>query len=54
MCVVIEIGSVVVDKLLEMKDEKLGFDVMSGKIVNMMQSGIIDPAKVLIFRDRQL
>ena len=28
------------------KDEKIGYDVISGQFVNMIEAGIIDPAKV--------
>ena len=40
-------GAVVAGKLLESKDKGLGFDAQSGKYVDMVKSGIIDPAKVV-------
>lgn len=38
-------GAVVVGKMLEINDFNVGFDI-DGKYKNMIQSGIIDPAKV--------
>jgi len=40
-------GSVVVGKLLESKDVKLGYDAQSDKYVDMIKAGIIDPTKVV-------
>jgi chaperonin GroEL len=40
-------GSVVVGKLLEQKNQSLGFDAQSGEYVDMLKSGIIDPTKVV-------
>jgi chaperonin GroEL len=40
-------GSVVVGKLLESKDQNLGFDAQNDKYVDMFKSGIIDPTKVV-------
>jgi chaperonin GroEL len=40
-------GAVVAGKLLESKDTNLGFDAQSGKYVDMVKAGIIDPAKVV-------
>jgi chaperonin GroEL len=40
-------GSVVVGKLLESKDVKLGFDAQTDKYVDMVKAGIIDPTKVV-------
>ena len=40
-------GAVVAGKLLESKDRGLGFDAQSGKYVDMVKAGIIDPAKVV-------
>ena len=40
-------GSVVVGKLLEGKNSKVGFDAQSGKYVDMVTSGIMDPTKVV-------
>jgi chaperonin GroEL len=42
-----EDGAVVVGKLLEGKDAKQGFDAQSGKYVDLVKAGIIDPAKVV-------
>ena len=42
-----EDGSVIVGKLLEGKNSKLGFDAQSGKYVDMINSGIMDPTKVV-------
>jgi chaperonin GroEL len=43
-------GAVVADtitrKQAEAKNDKLGFDVISGEYVDMVKVGIIDPAKV--------
>ena len=38
-------GSVIVDKVKDL-DPDSGFDVISGKLVNMFEAGIVDPAKV--------
>ncbi len=40
------VGNVIIDKLLELNNKKMGFDVMTGKVVNMYEKGIIDPTKV--------
>ena len=40
-------GAVVAGKLLEMKDTNFGYDAQSGKYVDMIKAGIIDPAKVV-------
>ncbi len=40
-------GSVIVGKLLEKDDAHHGFDAQSGKYVDMMKVGIIDPTKVV-------
>ncbi|MGE0733270.1 MAG: chaperonin GroEL [Alphaproteobacteria bacterium] len=40
-------GAVIVGKLMEAKDESLGFDAQSGEYTNMIKSGIIDPTKVV-------
>ncbi len=42
-----EDGAVVAGKLLEGKDHNLGFNAQTAKYVNMIKSGIIDPAKVV-------
>ncbi len=42
-----EDGAVVAGKLLEGKDTNLGFNAQTGKYVDMVKSGIIDPAKVV-------
>ena len=38
-------GSVIVEKVKDL-DPDSGFDVISGKLVNMFEAGIVDPAKV--------
>jgi chaperonin GroEL len=40
-------GSIVVGKLLEAKDPNSGFDAQTETYVNMVDAGIIDPAKVV-------
>jgi chaperonin GroEL len=40
-------GSIVVGKLLESSDTNFGFDAQSGKFVDMLKAGIIDPTKVV-------
>jgi chaperonin GroEL len=40
-------GAVVAGKLLESKDTTLGYDAQTGKYVDMVKAGIIDPAKVV-------
>lgn len=40
-------GAVVVEKLLESKDESFGFNAAIGEYVDMIKSGIIDPTKVV-------
>ena len=40
-------GSVVVDKLLADKNVSMGFNALTGKYVDMMKTGIIDPLKVV-------
>ncbi len=40
-------GSVVVGKLLDQKDSNFGYDAQSGEYVDMVKTGIIDPAKVM-------
>jgi len=40
-------GSVVVGKLMESKDHNWGFDAQTGKFVDMLKAGIIDPTKVV-------
>jgi chaperonin GroEL len=40
-------GSIVVGRLQDKKDEKLGFDAQSGEYVDMVKAGIIDPTKVV-------
>ena len=42
-----EDGAVVVGKILESKNAAIGFDAQSGTYVNMIEKGIIDPAKVV-------
>jgi chaperonin GroEL len=40
-------GAVVVGKVLGSKDAGFGFDAQSGQYVNMIEAGIVDPAKVV-------
>jgi len=40
-------GSIIAGKLSESSDKNLGFDAQSGKFVDMIKAGIIDPAKVV-------
>ncbi|MBB6309533.1 chaperonin GroEL [Xanthobacter tagetidis] len=40
-------GSVVVGKILESNDYAFGYDAQSGKYVDMVKAGIIDPTKVV-------
>jgi len=40
-------GSIVVGKLLEQKDTNFGFNAQLGEYVNMVETGIIDPVKVV-------
>ena len=40
-------GSIVVGKILEEKSETYGFDAQTEKYVDMVEAGIIDPAKVV-------
>ena len=40
-------GAVVAGKLLESKDDSLGFDAQNEKYVDMFKAGIIDPTKVV-------
>jgi len=40
-------GSGVVDYLLELGDEKIGYDANTHKYVDMVKSGIVDPTKVV-------
>jgi chaperonin GroEL len=40
-------GSVVVNKILENKSETFGFDAQSEDYVDMVDKGIVDPAKVV-------
>ncbi len=40
-------GSIVVGKVLENKSETFGFDAQNEEYVDMVQKGIIDPAKVV-------
>eukprot|EP01029_Cantina_marsupialis_P026623 TRINITY_DN7202_c0_g1_i1.p1 TRINITY_DN7202_c0_g1~~TRINITY_DN7202_c0_g1_i1.p1 ORF type:complete len:574 (-),score=223.10 TRINITY_DN7202_c0_g1_i1:203-1885(-) len=41
-------GSVVVGKLLEKTDERIGYNAQRGEYVDMIDAGIIDPVKVVI------
>jgi len=40
-------GSIVVDKLLEGNNAHRGFNAANGEYVNMIETGIIDPVKVV-------
>ena len=40
-------GSIVVGKILENKSETYGFDAQNEEYVDMIEEGIIDPAKVV-------
>jgi chaperonin GroEL len=40
-------GSLVVGKLLEGKNEKMGFNAQTGEYVDMIKDGVIDPTKVV-------
>ena len=40
-------GSIVVGKINDSSDKSFGFDAQSGKYVNMIKKGIIDPTKVV-------
>ncbi|NMM45981.1 chaperonin GroEL [Rhodospirillaceae bacterium KN72] len=42
-----EDGAVIVGKMLESKDANWGFDAQNGEFVDLVKSGIIDPAKVV-------
>jgi chaperonin GroEL len=40
-------GSIVVNKILENKSETFGFDAQTEEYVDMVEKGIVDPAKVV-------
>ena len=40
-------GSIVVNKILENKSETFGFDAQNEEYVDMLEKGIVDPAKVV-------
>ena len=40
-------GAIILGKLLESKDEDLGFNAQKGEFCNMIEAGIIDPTKVV-------
>ena len=40
-------GSIVVNKIMELKSETFGFDAQTEEYVDMVEKGIIDPAKVV-------
>jgi chaperonin GroEL len=40
-------GSIVVQKVLESKDEEWGFNAQEERYENLVQAGVIDPAKVV-------
>jgi chaperonin GroEL len=39
-------GAVVVNRVLESKDDNFGFDAETGEFGDMIKAGVIDPAKV--------
>jgi chaperonin GroEL len=41
-------GSIVVGKLLESKKDSFGYDAQNGEFVDMLEAGILDPAKVVL------
>jgi len=41
-------GSVVVEDVIGMEDDETGYDASTGKFVNMMKAGIVDPTKVTV------
>ena len=41
-------GSVVVEDIVTMEDDETGFDASTGKFVNMLKAGIVDPTKVTV------
>ena len=45
-------GSIVVGKILEQKDENMGFDAYEGKYVDMFKQGVIDPTKVNLIENK--
>ena len=40
-------GSIVVGKIMDEKSETFGFDAQDEKYVDMIEAGIVDPAKVV-------
>jgi len=40
------LGAVVVDKTLNENTPQIGFDAATGKVVNLVETGVIDPTKV--------
>ena len=40
-------GQVIINKLLNMRDDRRGFDARNEKFVDMLEAGIIDPTKVV-------
>ena len=45
-------GIIVVGKILEQKDENMGFDAYEGKYVDMFKQGVIDPTKVNLIENK--
>jgi chaperonin GroEL len=39
---------VVVEDVVAMEDDETGFDAATGKFVNMLKAGIVDPTKVTV------
>jgi chaperonin GroEL len=40
-------GAVVAARMLDQKDQNLGFDAQKGEYVDMIKAGVIDPTKVV-------
>jgi chaperonin GroEL len=40
-------GAVIVGKILEMEDRKMGFDAQNGEFCDLVELGVIDPTKVV-------
>jgi chaperonin GroEL len=39
-------GSIIVNRILQSKDDNFGFDAETGEYGDMLKAGVIDPAKV--------
>ena len=44
-------ASVIVNKVMEANDVNTGYDALNGEFVNMLEAGIIDPTKVINWRN---